>query len=516
MECQSVARAFRTSKLKSSFLLEKSSLVALSLGVLGTVLRLPNLGESFWLDEVLYSTSYWVSSLYNLWHLFLNDTSAPLYRVLLFFWIKIFGENELSVRIPSLLFGISSIVLTYWIARAYCSPSVAFLAALLLCFSPAHVWYSQEAAPYAMTLFFCLATVLAWLRLREMPSHRAWYAVYLSMFLAAVFTHYYAAVFLLPLTLLSVAVERPLRRRIMVAQAVVVSSLALALGIKYLAGHVKTGQEFLRPFTLFEWWMLFFNWFLQGNSLWTVSPYRANMEYLMSEPLLLVCQVFFLVIFLRGLLPHREQKNWTQTWELCLFISSLPLVMLLLTQAGYRHLYVERYLLLVLPFFLILLARGAASFSNARAVIVCSLAAGVIGAASYGAFLYKSDRWTVYKQNPDWRSFSHYLSAQSLPPRRLRRAVILAVTPANELMYYLRREAQAPYPVVRYDTKAFERMLSVNRVEVFYLVKNRYWAGGFDKVFQRLEHDERLTLVNSRSFKGLEVYTFIRQGTAVG
>ncbi|MBI3795440.1 MAG: glycosyltransferase family 39 protein [Deltaproteobacteria bacterium] len=151
-ESQSVDNAFATDKLTSSFLRGKSSLVVLSLVVLGLVLRLPNLDESLWLDEVLYSTSYVASSLDRLWYLFLNDTAAPLYRVLLFFWTKIFGETELSIRTPSLLFGISSIVLTYGIARAYCSPSVAFLAAALLCFSPAHVWYSQEPWASSITL----------------------------------------------------------------------------------------------------------------------------------------------------------------------------------------------------------------------------------------------------------------------------------------------------------------------------------------------------------------------------
>ncbi|HJY80413.1 MAG TPA: glycosyltransferase family 39 protein, partial [Candidatus Binatia bacterium] len=442
----------------------------------------------------------------DLWSDFLNTPHAPLYCIIMFPWTRIFGEHELAVRIPSLLFGISSIVLTFWIGRAYGSLIMAFLAALLLCFSPAHVWYSQEATPYAMTLFFLLATVFAWLRLREVPSHRAWYSVYLSMLLAAVFTHYYAAVFLLPLTLLSVAAEGTLRRRLMVAHGVVVSCLALALGTKYLVGQFETGVGFLRPFTFFEWWMLFFNWFVHGNSLWTVNPYRANTKYLLSEPLLLVCQLFFVIIFIRGLLPDRVRKSWTQTWELLLFVSTLPLCMLVLTEAGYRHLYIERYLLVVLPFFLIVVARGATGLSNVRAVMACSIGLVVIGAASYGAFVYKSDTWTVYKQNPDWRSASRYLNGQSGLPEK---AVIVAFTLADDLVYYLRREAKGPHPkVTLYDAEGFERMLSVDGVRAFYLIHNRYWGGAFNEVFQRLKDDKRFSLVNSRSFKGLDVYTF--------
>jgi len=34
-------------------------------------------------------------------------------------------------------------------------------------------------------------------------------------------------------------------------------------------------------------------------------------------------------------------------------------------------------------------------------------------------------------------------------------------------------------------------------------------------VLQRLKDDKRLQLINSQSFKGLEIYTFVRQGTTV-
>src|SRR6185503_9893112 len=341
----------------------RSGLAVPLLVVVGAALRLPNLGESLWFDEVLYSTSYAVSSLSRLWDLFINDiTPAPLYRVLLFFWLKVFDETDLSVRTPSLLFGIASIGLTYRIARTYGSPRVAFLAASFLCFSPAHVWYSQDATPYAMTLFFLLASVLAWLRLRADPTRPAWYAVYCGSLLVTVFTHYFAALFLLPLTLMSLPLETSPRRRVLAAHAVVVSSLALVLGIKYHFATATALRGFLRPFTPFEWWMLFFNWFLQGNSLWTVSPYRANVAYLLSEPLFMACQAFFCVLFLRGLFSYRAQAR--QAWELLALTCALPLVMLLLTQLGYRELYIERYLLVLLPFVAIVLARGAASFAN--------------------------------------------------------------------------------------------------------------------------------------------------------
>jgi uncharacterized membrane protein len=124
--------------------------------------RLPRLDQSLWLDEVLYSTRFVASSLLNLWELALHDPPAPFYRVALYGWVGLFGENELVIRLPSVMCGLAGILLTYAIAKKYAGIQSALLAALFLCFSPTHIWYSQEAVSYAMTMCFLLAAVLVW------------------------------------------------------------------------------------------------------------------------------------------------------------------------------------------------------------------------------------------------------------------------------------------------------------------------------------------------------------------
>ena len=100
-------------RVSTTSIYKNTRIVLLFLIVVGTLLRFRNLGESLWLDEMLYSTKYWMTSWYDLIRLFLFDPPAPLYRVLMFFWTTLFGENEISLRMPSLLFGVLSILFIY-------------------------------------------------------------------------------------------------------------------------------------------------------------------------------------------------------------------------------------------------------------------------------------------------------------------------------------------------------------------------------------------------------------------
>jgi hypothetical protein len=270
---------------------------------------------------------------------------------------------------------------------------------------------------------------------------------------------------------------------------------------------------FLRPFTLFEWWMLFLNWFSHGNSLWTVNPYHASrlgLHYLIDQRFLVVFQLIFLIILLRGLMPIGGRTAWKKSWELFLFLFSLPLVMLFLNLVGFRQLYIERYLVLILPFFLIVIARGTSGFSRTNLEIIIMVFLVIAAISSCLLFFYKNDTWTVYKQNPDWRSAASYLTRENRDSTEL---VIFYVTPADTLIYYLRRQGIESFKMIRIK-QANDQIpkLTTDNLKAFYLIKNRFWKGRFDKVFQKIKADRRFQLYSSGSFKGMDVYFFKNSG----
>src|SRR5690349_14402381 len=72
---------------------------------LAIALRLPRFNKSIWFDET-WSTSVKLGSLPDLMGIIRGDLHPPLYSVVMFVWIRVFGESEISIRTLPLLCGV--------------------------------------------------------------------------------------------------------------------------------------------------------------------------------------------------------------------------------------------------------------------------------------------------------------------------------------------------------------------------------------------------------------------------
>ncbi len=129
--------------------------------LLGLVLRLINLNQSFWLDEAaqVIESARPLSQQFDL----SADFHPPLFHLLLHFWMKA-GKSEAWVRLLSVLFALGSILFTYLIGNVAKKANVGLTAALLLALSPYHIWYSQEARPYMLFVFLSVSSTYYLLR----------------------------------------------------------------------------------------------------------------------------------------------------------------------------------------------------------------------------------------------------------------------------------------------------------------------------------------------------------------
>ncbi|MEK7543324.1 MAG: glycosyltransferase family 39 protein [Patescibacteria group bacterium] len=97
------------------------------------------------------------SSPYPLYFKSFGDWKLPVYIYLTAGSVRLFGLNGFSVRFPSALFGVLSIIVLYFYIRAITkNPTLALLASGLLAINPWHVFYSRATFEVSVALFFFL------------------------------------------------------------------------------------------------------------------------------------------------------------------------------------------------------------------------------------------------------------------------------------------------------------------------------------------------------------------------
>ncbi|MGD1019301.1 MAG: glycosyltransferase family 39 protein [Verrucomicrobiia bacterium] len=120
----------------------------------------------------------------------------PLYYILLYYWIRLFGGSIACVRCLSALFSLLTIGGIYWLARSlFESRRVAWLAVGLVAISPFQVVFAQEARPYS--LWGCLTVIssVALLRVLEVtpdaPLERkaTRWTIYTVLLVLGLYTH---------------------------------------------------------------------------------------------------------------------------------------------------------------------------------------------------------------------------------------------------------------------------------------------------------------------------------------
>lgn len=148
--------------------------------------------KSLWLDEgatVTLARMAWPQFVRVWWYGEASFQGA--FFLLMRVWLHL-GQNEFWVRLPAAVFGIASIPLIYLVARKLVGVGPALASAAILAFSPTHVYYSQEARSYTMTIL--LALVSSWFFVRAVEQNRetdwAWWTLFSAL---AVYSHYFAA-----------------------------------------------------------------------------------------------------------------------------------------------------------------------------------------------------------------------------------------------------------------------------------------------------------------------------------
>jgi uncharacterized membrane protein len=111
----------------------------------------------YWYDEAITGLLMYAKS-HEFWSVVLHENTPPLYYLFVKVWSLVFGINDVSIRIPTLIFGVLTVILVYLTARKFFSVEVSYLAGALAAINPFLIAYSVEARTYAL---YGLLTLLA-------------------------------------------------------------------------------------------------------------------------------------------------------------------------------------------------------------------------------------------------------------------------------------------------------------------------------------------------------------------
>lgn len=327
-------------------------------------------GQSLWRDEV-DAIRFAQFPLPSLLRTFVTPgQNGPLYFLILRPWLGLAGQSEFALRFLSALFGTVAVPLAHRLARELFSPlpqaqrdRASLLAALLVATSPYLVWYGQEGKMYSLVVALALTSICCYLAVLRRGHWCHWLA-FVAATTAAFYVHLIAAL-LIPAQVLIFALgpwDRRARWKPWLAGLAALTLPYLPLlswQLPALGRVVDTGYRVFAPHEMLLA-------LLTDYSLGVVPPVPGW------------ALAFFVALLAAGLFllvraPSAGQRRAALWILLCWLL--VPLLGFFLVNLR-RPMFTTRYLIFILPAYLLLLAGGLIAIGRRwRALAALSVAA---------------------------------------------------------------------------------------------------------------------------------------------
>jgi uncharacterized membrane protein len=368
--------------------------------------------------------------------------NPPIYFWILHLTVRALGEGEAALRIPSVVAGVLTIpilwLLAYEVTR---NRWVANLSAILLAANPLHLWYSQEARPYALLVLFSSAALWS-LAVALRTSALRWWAGFAVFSSLAILTHVIGLVTLLlgAFWVVFRGHDRGLLRRYAAASlgAVTLASpflIMLARAVATAEGTGSPARTYIGlelPYTIYT--------YLAGYSLGPSIRELQDLEWraaLLNHP---VGVAFVLAVLVAlGWLTLRLRSAAARDLAIVFLV---PLVAATAVSIATTKAYNVRYTLQSVIGFIPLVALALAQLRPAARRV----GTGVL----LGTFLWSDAQWFA---SPEYRKEDSRAAVACLR-RNLPPGATVLVAPAymaNLLAYYASR-SQTPLHVIGLDT----------------------------------------------------------------
>jgi mannosyltransferase len=282
------------------------------------------------------------------------DIHPPLYYLVLSVWAAAFGDSLTGLRSLSAVATIGSAVLLYLLARRWLARGTAAFSAVAYAISPHTIYFAQEARMYALAAILVLAATVSYRRWLESGATRtADLIAYGITAAAAMYTHYATALALIAIAAHLVFVYRPGRRSVLRWVAANLGAALIYLPWMSTAlAQIFRGQAWRQSVTLADLPRYAVEAIFQLEFGLYQFPHFGLWPYTFVAALAAAGLFGVAVALRRGALRTAEHD-----WFLVLMVVA-PLLIALFAQLRSGYLSLPRYLAYLLPFVVLLLARG--------------------------------------------------------------------------------------------------------------------------------------------------------------
>lgn len=378
-------------------------------------LRFVNInGAALWIDELYcFDIASKSNILEILKTVLLTDLHAPLFFIILHFWIKLTGTADITLILLPVIFSATSIPLGYVICKRLFDTKTAVVFSVLNTFSALEIYYAQELKFYSLLPLLGLLSLYFFSKItKDLDIKNALYLLAINFIIIYTFN---AGVFFVFAEFITGLVFLLFQNRKNLKNYLYSFGLAGIAYIPYLYFQIKTmlslNKSICTLFDIFHFdlgfvFTLLQNFFtpaitnLSNNPVW-YSPFSMIKELGITG---FVFYIFlFIAISVYGLYKIFKDKNLNAI--LMLTVSTIfVFIMIILAQLHIIPL-VTRYIMLTHLCLLILPAYGLARIKNTKLLYFLT---GTLICISLFSFLF-------YKDSPLKRNSSfHYYSARAL------------------------------------------------------------------------------------------------------
>lgn len=295
-----------------------------------------------------------------------HAANPPLVSLLTHFFFACWGHSEFIARLPAALFGSLSILLAYKVGETLWTRDIGIIGAFLLAVNAYHVRYSQVGRYYALMVFLALLSLIFLLKALQQDNRILWTGFVLCSSLS-LYNHYFAFLFLPAAVAFAawviaqnwlsyrsgsglVAATRPSRGAPTPAKQALTLLISLILvAVSYLPWISTLQAQFPKQAA-------------SGSLVPSIATLQRGLTFL-TEVLLTysgapgALVVVSLALFLLGLATSERKRIL-----LVLLWVGIPFAFLCFVDS--RHPLRPKYLLFILPVYLLVVARGIASMTR--------------------------------------------------------------------------------------------------------------------------------------------------------